>query len=610
MRSAVCIGLIALLGSRAAAGPSVTLRVERTTVQLNTPFMILIEASGGRVENPVIPDVDGLKIDQYPSHTSSRTEVSIVNFSSSVIRVRELGYGAEATRTGKVQIPPIGVRIDGRLLHTQPVVLNVVDVPAPTVGRPSYRGVSRTPIPPRERSGSKETELAWERLAFITSTVDKGEVYQGEPVLLRLQLWRILADGVSVGARRGADLRYPDTEGFYATTFEPRVSREEQDGWTYEVAEYRQLLYPTVRGELTIGPWHWEGSARALTRLGTQQRNYDLDTPPITITVRPLPDPPPGFSGAVGNFNFEARVSRTEVIQGTPIRLEMTITGQGNPKAVGEPQLSSIDGAYVSDPEKETQPLGDGVSVVKTIVYSITALEPGEMTIPETGFCYFDPDSETYETLKNGPFTVHVLASAESERRVLGGEPFLMEEGSVDVIGEDIQPIVTNPGRLRPYRTSAAAGAAVLVAPALGYSVLGLWMRRKRRFERDIGFARDYRAKSKCRKRLKAVEQSNKSSEDLYRALIGFVADKFDMPEAGMTSADAQELFRSKGIGAELVTTFTKVLQACERARYADARLSQDEVRALTHAALSTIDGLDTALKHSDKAAAVKAGRP
>ena len=610
MRTAVCTGVLVLAALGAGAAPSATVHVERTTVQAHRPFMITIRASGGDVGDPVIPDVDGLRIEKTPRNTSF--SMSMVNLS--VTRQRELGYLAEATEAGTVWIPAIAVPIGGKQFFTRPVKLTAVEPPPPTAQRPSQpssprtagSGTRRSPAAPKEPARQTEDQLTWDQLVFITSDADKAEAYQGEPVVLRLRVWNIVADGVTVAARHGADARYPDTEGFYATTLKPREVYEERDGWTYKVTEYQQLLFPTVAGTLTIGAWHWECVAQAPTRFGRQRRDYSLDTPPITVTARPLPERPAGFSGAVGAFTFAAEVSRFDAMQGTPVRLTLTIAGQTNPNAIGEPALPRIEGAYVSDPEKRTQTVDGGALVEKTIAYSITPLEAGEMTIPAIAFCYFDPASTSYQTLTRGPFAINVVASAESRRRAVVSAPILLEEGSVDVIGEDILPLVRWPGELRPYRTSAGATTAVVAGPCLGYAGLFLWLRRKRRFERDEGFARDYRAKSRGRKRLKAALESDDPSEELYRALIGFVADKFNVSEAGMTSQDVRQLFEAGGVGADIEATFTKILRACERARYGTARLSAAEVRALTEAALPAMDRLEQACK---KASNTPSGR-
>ncbi|HOZ49005.1 MAG TPA: BatD family protein [Candidatus Hydrogenedentes bacterium] len=578
----------------------VSARVDTTTVPVNTPFLITVEVSGKDIQDPIMPDVDGLDIEKQPSQTSSRTEVSINVSGSQVLRIRELGYIAKATRTGRVQVPPIAVKVDGTTHSTKSILLNVVDEPKPKIPNPARGRTAPSAGVPHSATPQPDTELSWEDVAFITSTIDKPEVYQGEPVVLRLQLWRILLDGVSVGSVRGADLRYPDAEGFYASALEPEVRREERNGWPYEVSEYRQLLFPTSTGELTIGSWHWQGAARAYTRFGPQRHDYTLETVPITVNVLPLPQRPPEFSGAVGQFQFEAKMGRNDAVQGVPVSLDLKITGQGNPDAIGDPQVVKVDGAYVSDPEKETRVIGEG-TVEKVITYAITPLEAGSMTVPEIAFCYFDPVSGTYETQKCGPFTVTVMASAESNRRVLVGDSVPAPEADVEVIGEDILPVLTDVPALRPHRSSVPANIAFGIIPVIVYGMLALWVQRKHRFEQDPAYAREYHALARGRQRFKAIERAPDPGEALFRTLVDFVADKFNVSNAGMTSADAGRLLESNGVDDSLIQTVVRILRACERARYASGSISPAEVRALTEAALPAMEKLNAFKRCSSK---------
>lgn len=595
-------------GVCAAQEPSVRLRLDRRTVQVNAPFLITLEITGDDVETPVIPDADGLRIGKTHRGTSTSTQVSIVNFRSSVTHITTLDFEAVATRTGQVEIPPIAVVVGGKTVQTEPAIVNVIGEQNPTPGRP--RVPQQPAQPQRATPQDRPAELSWEDLAFITSTVDKNEVYQGEPVSLRLQVWRVQADGVAVGARNQGTIDYPDTQGFYASTYEPEVRQDRQKGWPYEVWEFQQSLYPTTTGQLTIGKWRWQGAARAFTKMGMQRHDYDLETEPIVINVRPLPPPPPEFSGSVGDFTFEASVSRTETLQGSPIALVMKVKGCGNPNATGEPVLPSMEGVYVSDPQKDTRQLGDNVSVEKTVTYQITPLEPRDIAIPAVSFCYFNPTDGQYKTIQRGPFPVHVVASGETARPALVGSGVAPGERAVNVVGEDIHPIVSAAGPLRPRRASVPLGVALSAIPVAAYAVLAWWMRRRKRFEQDVSFARNYRARSKAYARLKGIEGSAQASEELYRALAGFIADKLNLPEAGLTSSDAETLLREREAGDALIANVVKVLRACERARYAGVRLSDAEVEALTHAAAASMEELDGVFKRRRKPARGKGNTP
>ena len=576
-----------VLGAAAYAEPQVKAYVQRSTVTVGRPFLLTIESSGNNIGDPQIPDVDGLNINKRANQSQIGTQVQIIGLKTSIIRTQQFGFYAQATKAGKITIPPISIEIDGAILKTDPILLNVVD---------NSQAAGQLPPAQANAQPGRSDKLTWDDAAFIESNVSKHEVYQGEAVLLTLRLWRLAIPGLSVGTPRGQKLQLPTTEGFYATPPQQTEDQKQRNGYNYAIAEFHQYLYPTTAGNLTIGAWHWEGYAE----YGFQSQPLAFDTPPIPITVKPLPERPPDFSGAVGSFGLKAQLAHTQIAQGVPTQLVVTISGQGNPDAINAPQIPAIANVYVSDPEKDVKSSDTNgvVSVQKTFTYAVTPQQPGAVTFPEITFCYFDPVAGAYKTAKTDPIALTVVASTETTARPVMITPEGTKEKSrIDIIGQDIIPIVANVNRLRPSHASSLVTLTAAVVPMLAYAALALYMRRRRLFEHDTGYARDYMAKSKGQKRLKNVAASAEPTEELYKALIAFIADKCNVPEAGITSADARQLFEDRSVDAHLVATFDRILRACERARYASGRLSDDEVRALTDAAIPAMDRLDQALK-------------
>jgi len=597
MRSALFIAALMLAAPVAVAEPQVSLYVERQTVTVRSPFLFFIEASGLDVGDPQIPNVEGLNINKQAASTSSSMQVSIVGSRSTTVKTQRLGYYAQATRAGKITIPPIAVPIDGQTVYTKPITINVVDrtgIQQP-VTAPQGTAAARPSTSPSP--GSQPT---WDDAAFIESKVSRRNVYQGEAVVLTLSLWALDVPGLQVGSYRGQKFEYPSSEGFYATTLEPQQTPKERNGWSYSVTEYCQVLYPTVSGDLIIGPWHWKGVGEYASGWRMQRHEFALDTPSITVTVKPLPERPADFSGAVGSFTIKAKLPRIQLIQGVPAQFIVAVSGTGNPDALNAIALPKIANAQISDPEKDMKPkvAGGVVSFDKTFAYAITPLAAGTLEIPAINFCYFDPDTGAYKRESTRPISVPVVLSAEENvQRIVVAPEGLAERGGVDVIGEDIHPIVTSARGLRPTHASRATAAAVVGMPPFAYCGLMLIMRRRRRFEQDTGYARDHLARSKGRKRLRGVAQSGEPSEELYRAVAGYIADKFNIPEGGMTSGDVARLFAEHEVDNDLAEGFGRILKACERARYAGANLSANEVTALIEAAVVAMDRLDHQVK-------------
>jgi len=589
---------VVFLTDTSIAHAQVRAYAERTTVPANTPFRIVVEISGKTSGTPpALPAVDGL-ISNNPPSASTSTQIQIIGGKSSILHTTQYVYLAQATRTGKMTIPPLTIEVDGQPQTTEPIVLTIIDNPSPHAANPyanpaasnSYQGQ-----PPQ----SQEAGMSWEEAIFIESSVDKKEVFQGEPVTLTLNLWIVQLRGLRVGSQTGQGIELPKAEGFYVAG-QPQETKLEQErnGHTYEVHQFRQVLYPTATGDARISEWRWDGVAA----YGFDRRPYNLVCPAIDIKVNPLPQRPPNFNGAVGSFTLKAQLLQDQVIQGVPTKLIIRITGDGNPEAIGAPPTPNIPNAYVSDPEKEVAPAqgNNPFRVEKSFIYTITPLEAGDLTIPEVDFCYFDPSTATYKTETANAFTVHVLPSGESSgRTLLSSEQTAPSEpvSKVDVLSEDILPIVTEAGDFGPHKSSPLTLPLTAALPVVAYVGVLLFARRKNRFETDRAYARGYHAKAKCMKALKNVATAPEPAEALYHALTTFMADELDVNPNGMTSADAGRLLASQNVEPNIVETIVKILRACERARYASTRLSPDEIGALVKGSSNAAEQLEQAIK-------------
>lgn len=565
------------------ARASARVYTEPKTVYAGRPFQLKLQASGRNIQFPSLPPIAGLTLDlrQRPSMSS---QTSIVNGRARV-RNEELGYRATAPRSGKVTIPALEFMIDGKPVRSAVLEFTVKDAPPPGGGRPV-----------------KEDYL------FIRMVVDKEDVYQGEPVLLTLQVWMLDGWGASYRTYPRTPRSQPSTEGFYSAELESRETLGELNGYKYKVMEYPSLLYPTRTGELEIGPWHWEGYADVPTAQArssffrrAQRLEFELDTPPRAIAVRPLPDGPPGFKGAVGEYTLDAIFERATMLQGVPVDLYVTIRGQGNPDAVGEPSFDQPEWAYFSEPELSTEtyttPDGLVLGVSKRFKYTVTPLEVGEMELGPIVFTSFNPIREVYETARAGPYEVTVRKSAEGEQHLLVSSQLPGEERGVDILGRDIGPLMTRPPRLRAEESFAAAAPLGFALPVLLYAGVAVYAARRRRFSQDKGFARAYRAKSVAEAGLAVLKSSQDPSEALCGILTEFVRDMFDVEAAGLTSVDVERLLRENGVAPENRDNLLTILRTCERARYAAQELSREERSALIRGAEAAVVQLGGAIK-------------
>ena len=583
----------------AAAQPSVVASVDKTEVGVEELFIITVTAEGGgRIAEPVIPHSDEIRFNRTPLQQSSSTSIQIINGRPSRLSQRQWTFRAWAAREGELTIPPISVRIDDKNYLTEAIRIRAVKrasspIPVPEAQRPQPRAEDRA------RSDRMPT---LDDAVRIESTVNKQRVYQGEAVQLELRILTLNMAGVRA-QYNGRSIPPPSTEGFYALPPVQEERMETRDGWEYRTTLVRQLLFPTGAGTFEIGAWHWEGYIWGYTREGPYQTYKALSTPPIEITVRPLPPRPDNFSGAVGQFKVTANLLQTDVMQGTPTQLSVRVRGEGNSDAIGPPHLPPIPWAQVSGPEIETKPFSpdEWGQVEKVFNYTILPLEAGERIIPEITFCYFAPAIGQYRTERVPPFSVHVNPAREGDRLLVVGGAQEPAETRVTLLSEDIYGIVTHVSGLRPQRSGAATNAVAGFAPPLAYGALFLFTRRQRRFAADSRYARNRRARARARKRLKEMLRSEAPADVLYSALTGYLADKFDVNEAGMTSEDARLLLETRHAPDDIMENCLKVLRVCERERYAAARLNADELGALACGAETVMDRLEEFLKKGAK---------
>jgi len=384
---------------------------------------------------------------------------------------------------------------------------------------------------------------------------------------------------------------------------EPLQFEARRGPWKYDVIERRKLLYPTRTGELEIGAWHWEGIALVNRQNVTSRQKFyrKLDQGPFSIIVKGLPDAPVGFAGAVGEFQVHSRLDSNMVKAGQPVEFSVIVRGQGNADAIGAPVFPELDWAHVSGSKQNTRfytdPGEDLPSVAKTFTYTITPLSGTSVEIPAFDYATFSPRSGEYDVATLGPYRMSVQSDDSAPWHLLVSDDATLAHGTVDVLADDIHPML-EASRLERRRSHPIATGAAFVTPALAYLGLIFVMGRRRRLADDVGYARDRKAKHKGIRRLEDVFGADEPADELFRTVAGYIGDKFNVHDVGMTSSDVSKLLESHEVDGSLVETFDRILKSCERSRYAAQSLSIDELRALVQASETAIHTFDDWRKH------------
>jgi hypothetical protein len=155
------------------------------------------------------------------------------------------------------------------------------------------------------------------------------------------------------------------------------------------------------------------------------EENVTLDTKPLTITIKPLPEvgKPADFNGAVGDFSIQASLGKKNVTAQDDESLRIVIKGKGNLPVINAPTVQWPSGVDAFDPaakediNKTTVPMSGS----KTFDYVFTSRGPGHYTIPAIVFSYFDPASQSYKKVETDPLDLQVTGEAKKTAGVKAG---------------------------------------------------------------------------------------------------------------------------------------------------------------------------------------------
>lgn len=182
---------------------------------------------------------------------------------------------------------------------------------------------------------------------------------------------------------------------------------------------YKTRGYAKTPGTITLNPaTHIVSIATGSTGFGLfqQQRVEDLSvtTRRPEITVRPLPTPPEGFKGAVGQFKLVSKVVPSTAAVGEPVTWTLELSGTGNwPEIAGLPQREvSKDFQVVQPQAKRTPAEGKLFDVTLSEDVVLVPTRPGTYAVGPVSFTYFDPKAGEYKTLSTARTTITINAAA------------------------------------------------------------------------------------------------------------------------------------------------------------------------------------------------------
>lgn len=568
----------------AVVAQDITIQAEYpSTVQSGQQFNITwrVNANGGDFG---APSFEGFYKLMGPS-TSYSSSTQIINGKVTRSATNSFTYILQAMEPGTFTIPSASYTVDKKTYNSDPIQIEVIAPKNNQTQSKTGQSTKSAQSPTTSRSNVSGQQV------FIDIIVNKKEVFVGEPILATAKLYtKVSISGIN-------DVKYPSFKNFLKTDLEtPALNslvEENVNGTVYGTGVLQQfLLYPQVAGDITIDPMEVTLLQQQRISSGSDFDSFFSDifssyqnvplavsSDPVTIKVKPLSgDRPADFSGIVGRISLSSSLDKDTVNVNDAITFKVVISGNGNLKIAGNPELNLSPDIEQYDPNitDNLQNGSNGASGSRTFEYLLIPRQYGEYSIPPVTYSFFNTSTNRYEQLSTPEYKFYAIKNGEqtsSGLTVYGG----VSKSDIKYVGQDIRFIKSGGGEIKQPEKLLSESASFY--SIYGFSLLLflflLFARREHvRRNSDITAVKNRKAGKIAAKRLKvasdclAKSEIDRFYEEILKALWGYLGDKLSIPISNLNRSNIVETLKQKGLLDEQLNILTAIIDTCEFARY------------------------------------------
>lgn len=477
------------------------------------------------------------------------------------------------------------------------VVVGGSQAPPPTNPTPTSAAaqLGTSPAPPGADGAQYDDQ------AFIRTVVDEPNPFVGQQTTVTVYLYtrQPLRSAPQV-------IQEPTADGFWVHDLLPPTrnldaTRQMVGGVPFSAYVIRRFAaFPLREGELRIGaPKMGIATGSLFDFFQPNQQRLEREGVPITVDVKPLPEPVPSGDVFVGEIALQLSADRTQVRTGDAVTVTLGARGTGNLRDV-RPELPAIDGLRILQPEVEDQveQNGDLVGGVRTLEWLVVPEDPGEHTLPAITIPTFDPATGQYGSATAGPLTLTAagasVATPEAEDPAsMDAEPAPAPAPNAPTFGP-----VRRSSELARASAPASGGALFWILVALGPVGFLLFFgvrRLRRRAAADPAKlrARDAKRRLGAARELLGPDDATAFYAEVQRALTAAIESRIDEPVGGMTRIELRSALRRRGMDDALVLALNEELESCDFARFSSGSADRSEREACLGRAQKLLAQLD-----------------
>ncbi len=439
--------LLGLLLPMLASAARADLRLDAETIEQGQAIGVTVTVQGAEpqgIPNLTVPD--GLRA----AYTGQGSQMTMAN--GRITSFVRFSFEVSSTRTGRFNIGPAVVRIlqggKASTLRTGTAILTVSEA--------------------REDASGAPVE--------VTSRFDTSEAWQGQVVLFEYSLRsrREIAGGRWFGQPK---------EGLLIPRDGQASRREYQVQDALGSIQVDETIQPFV--VTRTGDQHWDapsleldlvaegGRRRGIFGLMQRTQRYAFMGQDLDMRVRPLPEPPEGYSGLVGDFELHARLSTRKARVGESVTWTLELIGDGTVEGMSLPPPPELEGVRIYEGGSRARAGVRNGRYRSAITYERTLVptREGRIELPPLEIITFSPTEGTWKILRTAPPAIRVLPGEDGEVELLSfaPEPGLFDAEPVD---DGMRPMWTS-GRDTRLPALEAMPWLLLGASAPGLLLLG-----------------------------------------------------------------------------------------------------------------------------------------
>jgi hypothetical protein len=554
------------------------------------------------------PSIKGFDVLMGPSR-SQQSSIQIINGKRTSNSSTAFTYILLAGNPGTYTIPAASVEVNGEKVFSNAISIKVLPQDQ-TSGNSGNNGGGS--------ASSSRSQAAGSRISandlFITATASKTTVHEQEAILLTYKVYTV----VNLRQLYG---KMPDLKGFHTQEVElpqqKTFTLEHYKGRNYNTTVWSQyVLFPQQTGKLEIPSITFDGVVAQQTISddpfdaffnggGYVEVKKKITTPKVVINVQLLPAKPAGFSGAVGEFKLASSINATDVKTNDAVTIKLTLSGTGNMKLIGTPEVKFPQDFEIYDPKvtDDYKLTNSGLTGTKTFEYLAIPRHAGNFTIPAIEFTYFDLKSNSYKTLKTEAYNLKVAKGQGNADQVISD--FTNKE-SVKMLGKDIRFIKLGDSSLRPkgdFFFGTVGYYLCYLIPLLLFVVFAVIYRQEALENANVAKVKTKKANKVATRRMKlagkllAENKKNEFYDEVLKALWGYISDKLSIPVSQLSKDNIEAELTNYGVQEALIAEFIGVLNECEYARYAPGN-ENEAMDKVYSASVEVISKMENSIKH------------